>query len=66
MCRENLLRMFFYIFNIHKQFSCFKKDVNKFENKNGYALKLDELTNYKLVDRKKLNFNFDTSFVKIG
>ena len=34
--------------------------------KNGSALKSDELTNYKLVDRENLSLNFDSSFVKIG
>ena len=34
--------------------------------KNGSPLKSDELTNYKLVDRKNLNLNLDTAFVKIS
>ena len=32
----------------------------------GFALKSDELTNYKLVDRENPNLNFNTLFVKIG
>ena len=41
-----------------------ERNVNKFGKEIGSALKSDELTNYRLVNRENLDLNFDTSFAK--